>query len=247
MLIISLLIFKSEQIVKSQNLSAKQIIEKADKKMKGTTNKSTMTMTITRPTWQRVIKLKTWSKGNEYSIALITYPIKEKGQSFLKRNNNLWTWNPKIKRMIKMPPSMMSQGWMSSDYTNDDLLKESSLVVDYNHKINGNENISGKDCYKISLKAKDDAAVVWGKIIKWVSKKEFNQLKTEYYDEDGYLVKTDLASQVKNMDGRIIPTKVTITPADEPENKTTVIINSIKFDVKINNNFFSQQNMKRLR
>lgn len=229
----------------SQDATA--IIKKADKKYRGNSAKSEMTMTIVRPTWKRTLKFKTWGKGSEYSLALITYPAKEKGQTFLKRNNEMWTWNPKISRLIKMPPSLMSQGWMGSDYTNDDILKESSIVNDYTHKIIGSEAIDGNDCWKIELTPKEDAVVIWGKIIKWISKDEFNQMKSEYYDEDGYLVKTDIASNVKLMGNKKIPTHVEIIPADEPNHKTIVEINSMVFDIPINDNFFSQQNMKRVK
>ncbi|MEN8121976.1 MAG: outer membrane lipoprotein-sorting protein [Bacteroidota bacterium] len=231
--------------VSAQN--ATEIIKKANDKERGITNKGTMTMTIVRPTWSRTVKFKTWGKGREYSMTLITYPAKEKGQTFLKRKNELWNWNPTISRMIKLPPSMMSQGWMGSDYTNDDILKESSIVVDYNHKIIGSEKVSGYDCYKIEMIPKEEAAVVWGKLIKWVSKKDYLQLKSVYYDEDGYVVKTEIGKDVKKLGGRLLPTKIEILPEDEPGNKTLVIINSVEFDVSMKETFFSQQNMKRLR
>lgn len=226
---------------------ATEIIRKADKKFRGNTAKSEMTMTIVRPTWKRTLKFKTWGKGTDYSLALITYPAKEKGQTFLKRKNEMWTWNPKISRLIKMPPSLMSQGWMGSDYTNDDILKESSIVNDYTHKIIGSEKIDGIECWKIELTPKENAVVIWGKLIKWISKNEYNQMKSEYYDEDGYLIKTDIASKVKLMGSKRIPTHIEIIPADEPNHKTIVDINSMTFDIPINDNFFTQQNMKRIK
>lgn len=231
--------------VSAQN--AIDIIKKANDKERGSTNKGTMTMTIVRPTWSRTVKFKTWGKGREYSMTLITYPAKEKGQTFLKRKNELWNWNPTISRMIKLPPSMMSQGWMGSDYTNDDILKESSIVVDYDHKLIGSETVSGYDCYKIEMIPKEEAVVVWGKLIKWVSKKDYLQLKSVYYDEDGYVVKTEIGKDVKKIGGRLLPTRIEILPEDKPGNKTLVILNSIEFDVPIKETYFSQQNMKRLR
>ena len=231
--------------ISAQN--ATDIIKKANDKERGITNKGTMTMTIVRPTWSRTVKFKTWGKGREYSMTLITYPAKEKGQTFLKRKNELWNWNPTISRMIKLPPSMMSQGWMGSDYTNDAILKESSIVVDYNHKIIGSEKVSGYDCYKIEMMPKEEAVVVWGKLIKWVSKKDYLQLKSVYYDEDGYVIKTEIGKDVKKMGGRLLPTTIEILPEDEPGHKTLVIINSVEFDMPMKETFFSQQNMKRLR
>ncbi len=158
-----------------QAQDAREIIKKADEKMQGEeTTQSTMTMTIVRPTWQREITFKSWTKGRDYSLALITAPAREAGQTFLKRETEMWNWNPTINRLIKLPPSMMSQGWMGSDFSNDDLLKESSIVVDYSHKIIGEEEIDGWDCYKIELIPLENAAVVWGKIFKWICQRRIS-------------------------------------------------------------------------
>ncbi len=230
----------------SQTLTGKQIVENAYNLMQGETNVSNMTLIIKRD-WERTVKLKSWSQGKDYSMVYVSYPPKDKGQCFLKRDMDMWNWSPKISRMIKLPPSMMSQGWMGSDYSNDDILKEASIVEDYNHKILKEEIIDGVNCYKIELTPKDDAAVVWGKLIKWIAKVEFWQLKTLYFDEDGYEIKVEKASDIKFMHDRKIPTRMEIIPLDEDNRKTILIINSIKFNTKIKRNFFSQQNMKRIR
>ena len=227
---------------------AKDIVRKADEKWNGEkSSQATMTMTIVRPTWERTIQFKIWALEKDYSMTLITAPAKEKGQAFLKRETEMWNWMPTISRMIKLPPSMMADGWMGSDYTNDDILKESSIVVDFTHKIIGSETIDGWDCYKIEMYPHEDAAVVWGKIIKWISKDEYLMMKSEYFDEDEYLVKTEFGTDVKVMDGRKIPSKIEIIPADKDNQKTVVVIDDIKFNVALQNSFFSQQNMKRLR
>jgi outer membrane lipoprotein-sorting protein len=232
----------------AQDLTAKEIVRKADAKMRGEKSSySTMTMTIVRPTWERTIGFKNWTKGTEYSLALITAPAKEKGQAYLKREKEMWSWNPTINRMIKLPPSMLAQGWMGSDFTNDDLLNESSVVVDYTHKKMGEEDIDGRKCYKIELIPLEDAAVVWGKIYIWISVKDYLWMKAEYYDEDDYLVKTELAYDIKNMDGRIIPAKYELIPADKQGHKTVVVMDEIKFNIPISDDFFSQQNMKKVR
>ena len=142
---------------------------------------------------------------------------------------------------------MMSQGWMGSDYTNDDILKESSIVVDYTHKILGEEEVSDYNCYKIELTPKEDAAVVWGKVIKWISKEDYMQMKSEYYDEYGDLIRTEIASEVKWMDDRNIPTRIEVIPENKENQKTVIIVDNMKFNQNIPDNFFSQQNMKRVR
>lgn len=224
-----------------------EIIRKADEKMRGTSSEGEFTMMIERPTWSRSISMKNWTLGNDYSLVYITAPAKEKGQVFLKRQKEMWNWVPNIERMIKIPPSMMMQSWMGSDFTNDDLVRESSLVKDYDKKLVGEEKVSGYDCYKAELIPKEDAPVVWGKIVMWVSKKEYHWLKAEYYDEDGQLVNTEIMSEVKWMDDREMPTRMEMIPADKPGHKTILIFNKTKFNVKIDESFFSQQNMKKVK
>ena len=204
-------------------------------------------MKIIRPTWERTLELKSWTKGTEYAMVLITAPAREKGQSFLKVGREMWNWNPTISRTIKLPPSMLSQGWMGSDYTHDDMINQSSIVVDYTHDIIGEEKIEGRECYMIELIPKEDAPVVWGKIILWISKTDYMVLKSEYYDEDEYLVKTELGKEIRNMNGRILPSVYEIIPAEEEDQKTVVIFNNIEFNAPISEGFFSIQNMKRLR
>jgi len=232
----------------AQDLSAADIVRKADEKFNGEKSSySVMSMTIIRPEWQRTIEFKNWTLGRDYALTLITAPAKEAGQSFLKRGSEMWSWNPSISRLIKLPPSMMSQGWMGSDYTNDDILRESSVVNDYIHEIVGEENIAGRICYKIKMTAREDASIIWGKQIRWIDKKDFLVLKAELYDEDDYLVRTETGSDIKIMDGRTITSKIELIPEEEPENKTLLEIREIKFNIDVEENYFSQQNMKQVR
>ena len=224
-----------------------QIIQKALDQQNGRTNQGEMEMTIVRPRYTRTMTMKSWSFGNEMFMILITGPARDKGQVFLKRNNDMWNWIPNISRMIKIPPSMMGQNWMGSDFTNDDLVKLTSLVVDYTHKLLGDEMIEGMDCHIIELRPKPDAAVVWGKIKLWVSKEEYLQLRGEYYDEDGSMVNTMEASQITQFGDRRLPAKMVMTPVNKKGQQTIMLNKSIQFDVDLSENFFSQQNMKRVK
>lgn len=224
-----------------------EIIRKADERFRGTSSKSNLTMIIKRSSWSREISMKSWTLGNDYSMIYITAPAKEEGQVFLKRKNEMWNWIPTIERMIKIPPSMMMQSWMGSDFTNDDLVNESSLVEDYENELLKMDTIRGFNCYKIKLIPKTDAPVVWGKIIMWVSKEEFYWLRGEYYDEEGKLVKTEILSEIKKMDDRKLPTRLEMIPADEEGHKTILIFNDMEFNIDIDQSFFSQQNMRRVR
>lgn len=243
-----LLFSASLQPVLAQQLTAKDIITKADEKFNGElSGYSVMSMTIVRPTWQRTVEFRSWSLQDDYALTLITVPAREKGQTFLKRGNEMWSWNPAINRLIKLPPSMMSQGWMGSDYTNDDILRESSVIDDYTHTLEGDEEVDGRLCYRIGLAAKEDAGVLWGRQVWWVDKKEFIVLKAELYDEDNFLVRTERGMDLRSMDGRFIPTTIELIPAEEPGRKTILKIIEVKFNIKLEESFFSQQNMKTIR
>ena len=231
----------------AQNLTAKEIIEKADQKQRGETSVGELKMTIVRPTWTREMVMKSWSKGTEYMLILVTAPARDKGTAFLKRENEIWNWQPTIDRVIKMPPSMMMQSWMGSDFTNDDLVRESSIVVDYTHKLLGTETIEGRKCYKIELTPKENAPVVWGKVLSWIDTEEFMQMKAEFFDEDGYLVNTMYGKNVKKMDDRLLPSILEVVPADEEGHKTIVEYLNLNFNKPIEESFFSVQNMKRVR
>jgi outer membrane lipoprotein-sorting protein len=241
-----ILVISSMVFTDAKSQDAVEIIKKVDQKMRGNYNYQEMEMKIVRPEWERSIQMKSWSKGTQYAMILITAPAKEKGQVFLKRDKEMWNWVPSIERMIKIPPSMMMQSWMGSDFTNDDLVKESSILVDYNHSYLGEEEVNGTDCWKLQLDPKEEAPVVWGKIITWVDK-EYNQLKVEYYDEDGYLENIMFSSDIQQMDDRKIPTHLEMIPADEEGKKTVINVLSATFDDPIPETFFSQQNMQRIR
>ena len=231
----------------AQDIDIKEIVRKSDEKFRGTSSTGTFSMTIQRPTWSRTISMKSWALGTEYSLIYVTAPAKEKGQVFLKRGNEMWNWVPTIERMVKVPPSMMMQSWMGSDFTNDDLVRESSIVKDYTHKLLGEEKIDNYPCYKVELIPLENAPVVWGKVLMWVSKQDFLWLKAEFYDEDGVLVNTEILSDVKKMDDRVIPTRMEMIPADKKGQKTIMIFEDTKFDVPLKEDFFSIQNMKKLK
>ena len=243
-----IVLFSGQYNLSAQQITATEIVRKTDEKLNGEmTGYSVMSMTIIRPAWQRTVEFRGWTMGDDYALTLITAPAREKGQTFLKRKNEMWSWNPSISRLIKLPPSMMSQGWMGSDYTNDDILRESSVVEDYTHTIDGEEEIFGRQCYKVKLLAKPDSDVLWGHQLWWIDNKEFIVLKAELYDEDGILVRTEYGKEMKILDGRFLPTVIELIPADSPGNMTVLKIIEMKFNVRMEESFFSQQNMKTIR
>ncbi len=239
------LLFLSGSFLQAQD--AREVIGKMNQNSLGNSSAATMKMTIVRPDWSREMTMRSWSKGRDRALIILLSPARDEGTAFLKRGREIWNWQPSIDRTIKMPPSMMMQSWMGSDFTNDDLVKQSSLVDDYTHKILKEEKIDGYDCYKIELTPKPEAPVVWGKLLLWVEKNHYFQVKAEFYDEDGYLVNRMRGKEVKEVAGRRLPTKLVVVSEENADEKTIIEYDNLEFDVAVNERFFTLQNMKRLR
>lgn len=226
---------------------AKSIVKKADEKAKGNTSIALISIQTIRPNWKREMTVKAWTKGNDLTMILVLTPAKEKGVVFLKKKKEVWNWVPSIERNIKMPPSMMNQSWMGTDFTNDDLVKEASILEDYNHTFLEDVEIEGRNCYKIQLIPKPKSAVVWGKVILCIDKKDYMMLHAEYFDEDGKLINTMHCSDVKMLGGRLLPAKMEMIPADKKGNKTILTYKSLVFDTPIADQFFSTQNITKVK
>ncbi|EGQ7782834.1 outer membrane lipoprotein-sorting protein [Vibrio parahaemolyticus] len=227
--------------------SAFDIVQKSDQAMRGKSSYSEATMEIVRPDWTRSMTMKSWTKGTELSLVLVTAPAKDKGSASLKRHREMWNWVPSIERVIKIAPSMLSQSWMGSDFTNDDLINQSSIVVDYQHALLGNDSFEGDKVWVVEATAKPDAPVVWNKVTLWISQSTYLQRKVEFYDEFDERVNVLTTYDVKELGGRKIATRMEMKPVDKPGNKTIFTTHQAQFDFDINDDFFSQQQMKSLR
>lgn len=227
--------------------SAFDIVQKSDQAMRGKSSYSEATMKIVRPDWSRSMTMKSWTKGTELSLVLVTAPAKDKGSASLKRHREMWNWVPSIERVIKIAPSMLSQSWMGSDFTNDDLINQSSIVVDYQHQLFQSETFDGDKVWVVDALAKPDAPVVWSKVRLWISQTSFLQRKVEFYDEFDELVNVLTTYDVKTLGGRDVATRMEMQPIDKPGNKTVLITHEAQFDFDIDDDFFSQQQMKALR
>ncbi|HHF3131216.1 TPA: outer membrane lipoprotein-sorting protein [Vibrio diabolicus] len=227
--------------------SAFDIVQKSDQAMRGKSSYSEATMKIVRPDWSRSMTMKSWTKGTELSLVLVTAPAKDKGSASLKRHREMWNWVPSIERVIKIAPSMLSQSWMGSDFTNDDLINQSSIVVDYQHQLLQSETFDGDKVWVVDALAKPDVPVVWSKVRLWISQTSFLQRKVEFYDEFDELVNVLTTYDVKTLGGRDVATRMEMQPIDKPGNKTVLITHEAQFDFDIDDDFFSQQQMKALR
>lgn len=223
--------------------TAKSIIQKMEDQMRGESSYFELTMTTVRPRYTREVTMKSWSLGDDYAMILITAPARDKGTAFLKRAKEIWNYVPSIDRMIKMPPSMMSQSWMGSDFSNDDLVRESSILKDYDHRILREETFEEFECWVLELRPLPETSIVYDKVIIWVSKDLYLQLKVENYDEGSFLVSTLTFSDIKEMDGRFIPTVMEMVPADKPRQKTLLKYVNARFNIPIEEAFFSVQNL----
>lgn len=225
--------------------TAKQILDRIDKMWRGESSFGEVTMEIITAHWQRSLTMDVWSLGKEYSLVKITLPLKEKGVATLKVEKNMWNYLPKINRVIKIPSSMMMASWMGSHFTNDDLVKESTFVDDYTHRLSFSGLRNGQFIYEIECIPKPEAAVVWGKVVIIVQKQDLIPLEELYYDEDGKLMRTMTFSEVRFIAQRTIPTVITLVPTDKPDELTRITYNRLQFGVDVDKDFFSLRNLKR--
>ncbi|WP_417346831.1 outer membrane lipoprotein-sorting protein [Ferrimonas sp.] len=228
-------------------IEALEIVRLSDQQMRGDSSYSEMTMTIVRPEWKRTMTMKSWTKGQDLSLVLVTAPARDKGSASLRRYREMWNWVPGIERVIKIAPSMLGQSWMGSDFTNDDLINQSSIVVDYRHQLLGEALIENQPCWVIDAIARDDAPVVWSRVKLWIAKESFLQRRVEFYDEFNERVNTLTTSEVKTLGGRQIATLMEMAPADKPGQLTRIETHQAEFDFPIKEAFFSQSQMKQLR
>ena len=224
-----------------------EILRKMEDVMRGNSSYAEMSMKIVRPRYERDITLQSWAIGNDYSLILITAPARDRGTVFLMRENDIWNYDPRIDRTTRLPSSMMSQSWMGSDFTNDDLVRDSDVIEDYDHKLLRTEEFDGRNAYVLELIPKPDTPIVWGKVKMWVSTEDYLQLKIENYDQRFELVSTMILDEIREMDGRNVPTRITIQPVDKSNEKTVLKYLDLQFDIDIDESFFTRANMQRVR
>lgn len=225
----------------------REILRRVEDNMRGDASYTEMTMTTVRPRFTREVSMKAWTLGEDYSLILITAPARDQGTAFLKRGNEIWNYVPNIDRTVKMPPSMMAQSWMGSDFSNDDLVRGTSTVDDYTHKIIRSQTIEGLECYVLELIPKPDVPIVYGKVIYYVSKQHYLPVKIENFDETNHLANTINFREIKLMGGRNFPAVMEVIPADNPGHRTIITTTKADFNVSLTPQFFTLQNLTRVR
>ncbi len=202
-------------------------------------------LTIERPRLQRSLRMKSWTEGKEKSLIVIQDPPRERGTATLKVEKNLWNYLPRIKRTIRIPPSMMLQSWMGSDFTNDDLVREASFSEDYTYELRG--RIDEPDGWLIHFTAKPDIVGLWQRIELVVSPDGELPVHAKYFDHRGRLARTMSWDNVQEMDGRRLPTRMTLEPEGQENQRTILEYLSIDFDVEIPSSTFSLSELERNR
>ncbi len=226
--------------------SATEIITASEKAVRGNTQFSTMEITIKTRRWTRTLTMESWeNRLQKKSFTEIIAPAKDAGNRFLLIDKNMWQYVPKLQQTIKISPSMMLQSWMGSDFTNDDIVKESSIVVDYNHRLDGTAVVDGHRCYKLVLDPKPDAAVVWGKIVYYAREKDYLPVREEFYNEHGVLKKVMSCGEFETMHDRVIPTLYKMVTVGKDDQYTLMKIKNARFNAAIPARLFSLQNLTR--
>jgi len=224
--------------------TAAEIIDQVDRILRGESSHGVATMDVVTEHWERSITMEVWSLGTEYSLARITAPKKEEGTATLKVGSEIWNYLPRVDRTIKIPASMMMGSWMGSHFTNDDIVKESRLIEDYEIAISYDGNRDGVRVWEFTLTPRPDVAVVWGSIEYQVRQDDLMPTWARYYDEDGKRMRSLRFHEFGMMGGRLVPTLMEMHPEDKPGERTTVRYLELEFDIGLDQGFFSLRSLR---
>ena len=244
---LSLLISLLLPLSTAQAMDIDELMTHIDRLWRGDTSQAIMSMTVKTRRYERTMSMEAWSRGKDNSLVLIREPIKDRGIATLKMKENIWNYLPKINRVTKVPASMMSGSWMGSHFTNDDLVKESTYIDDYDSTISYEGERDGRLIYEVTSIPKEDAAVVWGKVVMMIRQDNFAPLSAVYFDEEGVQVRIMDFDRIEEVDGRAIPMRMTLIPEDKPGESTVVVYEKIAFGMELDDNFFSLRNLKQRR
>ena len=220
-----------------------EIIDEVDRLMRGESSAGLMRMDIDTEHWSRSLEMRVWSLGAEHSLVRVEEPPREAGSATLMVGNEVWQYLPNVDRTFKLPPSMMLGSWMGSHFTNDDLVKESRLIEDYDIAIAHEGPRDGTEVWEFSLTPKPEAPVIWGRIEQQVRQSDRMPTWARYYDEDGALVRTMTFTDFRVLGGRTLPARMVVEPSDDEE-RTVVTYLELDFDVGLDEDFFSIRNLR---
>lgn len=221
----------------------RELIRAAMDHWRGLTSYSEMTMTVHRSDWQRSFSMQAWTEGDKLSLVRVTAPRRDAGNGTLVMDQSMWTYSPKINRIIKVPSSMMNQSWMGSDFSNKDISKSTDVIDQYDHRLVGSTTENGHLLYTIESIPHEDAAVVWGREV-FVIRDDYVLLRQEFWDQDDILVKEMNATEISVMDGRTIASRMRMHKLESPDEWTEMVVDSIDFDVELGANLFTLSSLR---
>lgn len=219
--------------------TAVEIVDRVDRLLRGESSRSRVTMDIVTEHWSRTLELRIRSLGTEYALIRILAPRKDAGAATLKAVDEIWNYLPRVDRTIKLPTSLMGTSWMGSHFTNDDIVKEHSLIEDYDVSIAFEGPRDGVDIWEFALTPKPEAAVIWEQINYEVRKNDLMPVRARFFDERGDPVRSVEWSEYSSASGRLVPMKMVIIPVDEPGESTTIVYDELEFDLDFRPEDFS--------
>jgi outer membrane lipoprotein-sorting protein len=222
----------------------KTIVEKMDRLYRADNSYVEMEMKVVNPNYERTLTMQAWSQGMKKTFIRILDPAKDRGVATLRSGTEMWNYFPKIDKVMKVPPSMMMGSWMGSDFTNDDLVKESSLLDDYDARLIKPEQDDSENYY-IELKPKARTASVWDKIITVVNQQDYLPVREEYYDEKGAKMRLIEFKDVREFGGRRIPAVMELTPVNKPGNLTVIRYLRARFNEGVPEGTFTLRNLQK--
>jgi outer membrane lipoprotein-sorting protein len=231
------------QLPAQEIADARSLVEAAMDHWRGLTSYSEMTMTIHRPDWERSMSMRGWSEGDKHTLVRVTSPKKDAGNGTLLIDNDMWSYSPKINRIIKIPSSMMSQGWMGSDFSNKDISKSTEIIDQYDHALVAQEQQDGHTVYTIEAIPHDDAAIVWGKEVLKI-RDDYLMLEEQYWDQDGVLVKVMRTTDIAEMGGRTVARVMRMGKVETPEEWTEMSVSAVEFDIELPAGVFTLSNLR---
>jgi outer membrane lipoprotein-sorting protein len=230
-------------LLADEPIDAKALVRSAMDHWRGSNSYSEMTMTIHRPQWQRSMSMRGWSEGDKLSLVRVTEPKKDAGNGTLLKDNDMWTFSPKINRIIKIPSSMMNQGWMGSDFSNKDISKSTDILDQYEHVLTAQTEQDGHTVYTIEATPHEDAAIVWGKEVLKI-RDDYVLVEQQYWDQDGVMVKSMLAREIKQLGGRPVASILRMGKVESPDEWTEMTVSDIEFDISLPNGVFTLSNLR---
>ena len=219
------------------------LLQQAFDNWRGESSETTISMTIHRPSWERSLTMKSWTRGNNYTLARFTAPAKDAGNATLKVGDQTFVFNPKLNQVVKLPASLLAQSWMGSDFSYNDLAKADNILTEYSHKIIGTVISDGHTIYAIEALPKPGAPVVWGKLEAKV-RDDGILVKQTYFDQDMRPVRTMTTDKIDLLGGRNYPVIVTMRPENKSDHWTRIETTSGKFNIQLPDFIFTRSNLQ---